>query len=156
MTDDFLARASKQINTLSAQIAEVDELVQRAETTRAKLREEQNVLEQAVAMYKKVMEIPFATREQLPLVGTLRGTVADMCAQIIQVRGGSVPVRELVQLLAGAGKFKNPKNYRSNYGTVFGTLQRDERFRKTPGKGKFGLVSSDSDQPLFAKQSLAD
>ena len=153
MEDEFLTRAQKQLNGISAQMAEMDELIERAETMRSKLREDQSVLEQAVAMYKKVMDIPTTPQEQLPLIGTLQGTVANMCAQVIEVRGGPVSVRELVRLLASAGKFKNPKNYRANYGTVFGTLQRDERFRKTPGKGEFRLASAASDEPLFAKQS---
>ena len=153
MEDEFLTRAQKQLNGISAQMAEMDELIERAETMRSKLREDQNVLEQAVAMYKKVMDIPTTPQEQLPLIGTLQGTVANMCAQVIEVRGGPVSVRELVQLLASAGKFKNPKNYRANYGTVFATLQRDERFRKTPGKGEFRLESVESDEPLFAAQA---
>ncbi len=140
MEDEFLTRAQKQLGSISAQMAETDELIERAETVRSKLREDQTVLEQTVAMYKKVMDIPVTPQEQLPLVGTLQGTVADMCAQVIEIREGPVSVRELVQLLAAAGKFKNPKNYRANYGTVFATLQRNERFTKTLGKGEFRLA----------------
>ncbi len=130
-------------------MAETDGLIERAQTISSKLREDQSVLEQTVAMYKKVMDIPVTPQEQLPLVGTLQGTVADMCAQVIEVREGPVSVRELVQLLAAAGKFKNAKNYRANYGTVFATLQRNERFTKTPRKGEFRLVSSEVAERAF-------
>lgn len=149
MEDEFLTRAQKQLDSVSAQMAETDGLIERAQTISSQLREDQSVLEQTVAMYKKVMDIPVTPQEQLPLVGTLQGTVADMCAQVIEVREGPVSVRELVQLLAAAGKFKSAKNYRANYGTVFATLQRNERFTKTPRKGEFRLASSEVAERAF-------
>ena len=76
------------------------------------------------------------------------GTISDMCAQIIEARDGPVSVRELVNFLVAAGKFRHPEKDRANYGTVFGTLQRDERFAKKRGKGEFYLISKTSPDEL--------
>ena len=77
----------------------------------------------------------------MPLIGGLSGTIADMAAQVMEAREGSVTVRDLVDILTAAGKFRNPDKDRQNYGTVYGTLQRDDRFSKIPKKGEFLLTA---------------
>ena len=152
MQDDFIARASTLIEELRSDIAGIDKVIQEAETARSKYREKLHLYEEALATYRQVMGVPTTPHDQLPLVGTLRGTIADMCAQVMELRKGPVPVGELVKILAAAGKFRDAKNYRGNYGTVFGTLQRDERFGKVHGKGVFYLTDRSAESPLFASR----
>lgn len=69
----------------------------------------------------------------------------------VRLRNGPVSVRELVTILRAAGKFRNPEKDRANYGTVFSTLQHDERFAKKRGKGEFYLIRETvpDDEPLL-------
>ena len=151
MQDEFMTRVSALIEELNSDIAEIEKTIQEAEAARSKYREKLHLFEEALATYRQVMGFPTTPKDQLPLVGTLRGTTADMCAQVIELRKGPVSVAEFVKILTAAGKFKNPKNYRGNYGTVFGTLQRDERFGKVRGKGMFYLMKDRTvESPLFA------
>jgi len=150
MQDDFIARASTLIEELRSDIAGIDKVIQEAEAARSKYREKLHLYEEALAIYRQVMGLPTTPQDQLPLVGTLRGTIADMCAQVIELRKEPVAVAELVKILTAAGKFRDSKNYRGNYGTVFGTLQRDERFGKVRGKGVFYLINRSAESPLFA------
>jgi hypothetical protein len=70
------------------------------------------------------------------------GTVASIAHELIRTHGGPMKVREIVQSLQGMGKFKT-NDARSNYGTVFGTLNDDkERFVKT-GEGEFDIKGRD-------------
>lgn len=140
MNDDFVTRVTKTITELKHHIADLEDIISDAEESRAKTRAQLALYEQSLAIYKRVMELPRTPEEQLPLVGGLAGTIADMAAQVMEAKGGSATVRELVDILTAAGKFKSPDKERLNYGTVFGTLQRDERFGKVPRKGEFYLV----------------
>ena len=149
MNDEFVRRTAELIKQLKGDIDELDAMIRQAEDHRSRIREQLALHEQALAVYRQVMELPRTPEEQLPLVGGLRGTIADMCAQIIEARGAPVSVRELVTILTAAGKFRNPEKDRGNYGTVFGTLQRDERFGKKRGKGEFYLIGKTSpSEPL--------
>lgn len=150
MDEDFISRASELTENLKKDIATLDNIIREAEDNRSKIRQQLNLYEQALAVYRQVMDLPRTPEEQLPLVGGLRGTIADMSAQIMEAKGGSVTVRELVNILTAAGKFKSPEKDRLNYGTVFGTLQRDDRFGKVPKKGEFYLLKDRSpDSALF-------
>lgn len=149
MNEEFINRASRVIRQLKMEMADLDNVIRDAESHRSRIREQLTLYEQALAVYRQVMDLPRSPEEQLPLIGGLRGTIADMSAQIIEAKGGSVSVRELVNILRAAGKFKNPDRDRANYGTVFGTLQRDERFGKIPRKGEFYLVKDESFNPPF-------
>jgi hypothetical protein len=155
MKDDFLSRSGEVIKQLKNDIDELDAMIRRAEEHRSRIREQLSLHEQALAVYRQVMELPRTPEEQLPLIGGLRGTIADMCAQVMEARGGPVTVRELVNILTAAGKFRNPEKDRGNYGTVFGTLQRDERFAKKRGKGEFYLISKSSPNALPLVSSRA-
>jgi hypothetical protein len=154
MNDEFTRRAYDYIAGLKRDISEAEAVIQKAETARQRYREQLTMFEQALAIYAQVMELPTTTLDT-PLLTTLHGTIADMCAQIIAAHGRPATVRELVTLLANAGKFKNAANYRTNYGTVFGTLQRDERFHKAPNKGVFDLAPAVAERhgPLFSQSS---
>src|SRR3990170_8722691 len=150
MNDDFISRSTQVVNQLKKDIGDLDAMITQAEEHRSRIREQLTLHEQALAVYRQVMELPRTPQEQLPLIGGLRGTIADMCAQVMEARNGPVSVRELVNVLAAAGKFRNPEKDRANYGTVFGTLQRDERFGKKRGKGEFHLLSGASpNEPLL-------
>ena len=142
MNDEFVKRSTQVVKQLQKDIEELEVMIQQAEAHRGRIKEQLNLHEQALAVYRQVMDLPRTPKEQLPLVGGLRGTIADVCAQVIEAKGRPVPVRELVTILAAAGKFRHPENYRANYGTVFGTLQRDERFAKKARKGVFYLLAS--------------
>ena len=155
MNDDFISRSTQVVNQLKKDIEELDAMVKQAEEHRSRIRKQLTLHEQALAIYRQVMELPRTPEEQLPLVGGLRGTIADMCAQIIEARDGPVSVRELVNFLVAAGKFRHPEKDRANYGTVFGTLQRDERFGKKRGKGEFYLISKISPDELPLVSSRA-
>lgn len=152
MPDDFISRINRVLQDIRRDIAEMDKTIERAEEQRARFRAQQTAYEQTLAVYRQVMGIASTPQEQLPLVGTLRGSIPDMCAQVMEIRGGPVKVVDLVDLLTAAGKFRNPANKRGNYGTVFGMLRRDERFGKTPRRGEFFLRPG-TDQPLFNVES---
>ena len=150
MNEDFINRVNQATKRLKKDIDEFDKIIREAEEHRSKIRSQLTLYEQALAVYRKVMDLPRTPEEQLPLVGGLRGSIADMSVQIIEAKGGPVTVRELVDMLTAAGKFKSPEKRRGNYGTVFSTLQRDERFGKIPNKGEFYLIKQgDADQALF-------
>lgn len=153
MNNDFISRSAQVVNQLKKDIEELDAMVKQAEEHRSRIREQLTLHEQALAVYRQVMELPRTPEEQLPLVGGLRGTIADMCAQIIEAKDGPVSVREFVNFLVAAGKFRHPEKDRANYGTVFGTLQRDERFGKKPGKGVFYLIREIPDAGLALRPS---
>ena len=155
MNDEFIGRTGELIGQLKKDIEELDAMVKQAEEHRSRIRDQLALHEQALAVYRQVMELPRTPEEQLPLIGGLRGTIADMCAQIIEARGGPVSVRELVNVLTAAGKFRNPEKDRGNYGTVFGTLQRDERFGKKRGKGEFYLIREESTAEALLPPSRA-
>ena len=156
MEDEFANRVLALIHQLRADITEIENTIRDAEVARSRFREKLNLYEQALGAYRQVMGLPTTPEDQLPLVGTLRGTISDMCAQVIELRKGPVKVSELVRILAAAGKFKDSNNYRANYGTVFGTLQRDDRFGKLAGKGVFYLLKDrTADSPLFASSAQA-
>lgn len=138
--DDFVQRVAELVRGLKKEIADLEGLISEAEGHRGRIRDQLALYEQALAVYRQVMDLPRTPEEQLPLVGGLRGTIADMSEQIIEARGEPVTVRDLVNVLRAAGKFRNPDKDRANYGTVYGTLQRDERFIKVRGKGQFYLV----------------
>jgi hypothetical protein len=150
MNEDFINRVNQATKRLKQDIDEFDKIIREAEEHRSRIRSQLTLYEQALAVYRKVMDLPRTPEEQMPLVGGLRGSIADMSVQIIEAKGGPVTVRELVDMLTAAGKFKSPDKRRGNYGTVFSTLQRDERFGKTPNKGEFYLIKQgDADQALF-------
>lgn len=66
------------------------------------------------------------------------GTVASMAHEIIRAHGGPMKIADVVASLRAMGKFQNP-DARSNYGTVFGTLNDDKgRFVKV-GEGLFEI-----------------
>ncbi len=155
MNDEFIRRTGELIRQLKKDIEELDAMVKQAEEHRSRIRDQLALHEQALAVYRQVMELPRTPEEQLPLIGGLRGTIADMCAQIIEARGGPVSVRELVNVLTAAGKFRNPEKDRGNYGTVFGTLQRDERFGKKRGRGEFYLLREESTAEALLPPSRA-
>ena len=134
---DFLKRAKSFVAGLKRDIDGLDGVIEDAEANRARLRQQLALIEQSLAVYRQVMDLPRTPEEQLPLIGGLQGTIADMAAQVIAAREGSVTVAQLVDILTAAGKFKTPENKRTNYGTVYGTLKNDERFGKVPGKGEF-------------------
>jgi len=148
MNDDFMKRVAESTKGLKKDLDELDQIIKEADENRIRIRQQLALFEQALAVYRKVMDLPRTPQEQLPLIGGLRGTIAEMCQQIIDARGGPVTVRELVDLLTSAGKFKSPEKDRHNYGTVFGTLQRDERFGKIPKKGAFYLRDSNTARAL--------
>jgi hypothetical protein len=157
MNEDFISRATKVTEGLKRDIADLDNIIREAEENRSKIRQQLALYEQALAVYRQVMDLPRTPEEQLPLVGGLSGTIADMSAQIMEAKGGSVTVRELVNVLTAAGKFKSPEKDRLNYGTVFGTLQRDDRFGKVPRKGEFYLLKDRSpDSALFPSAAPED
>lgn len=151
MNEDFINRVSQVTKRLKRDIEEFDNIIKEAEERRSKIRSQLALYEQSLAVYRQVMDLPRTPEEQLPLVGSLRGSIADMSVQIIEAKDGPVTVRELVEVLTAAGKFKSPEKRRGNYGTVFSTLQRDERFGKVPNKGEFYLVKQreDSERPLL-------
>jgi len=151
MNEDFINRVSQVTKRLKKDIEELDNLIRGAEEQRSRIRNQLALYEQSLAVYRQVMDLPRTPEEQLPLVGSLRGSIADMSVQIIEAKDGPVTVRELVEVLTAAGKFKSPEKRRGNYGTVFSTLQRDERFGKVPNKGEFYLVKQrrDSGRPLL-------
>src|SRR3990172_8452220 len=155
MNDEFVRRTGQLVKQLKSDIEELEATIRRAEEHRSRMREQLSLHEQALAVYRQVMDLPRTPEEQLPLIGGLRGTIADMCAQIMEARGGPVTVRELVNILAAASKFRNPEKDRANYGTVFGTLQRDERFGKKRGKGEFYLVKVADAEPLLPRSRTA-
>ena len=65
-------------------------------------------------------------------------TVGSIAHELIRAHGGPMKVADIVKSLQGMGKFKTV-DPRSNYGTVFGTLNDDhERFAKT-GEGEFEI-----------------
>lgn len=145
MNEDFIDRVNQVTKRLKKDIAELDNIVKEAEEQRSRIRSQLALYEQSLAVYRQVMDLPRTPDEQLPLVGSLRGSIADMSVQIIEAKGGPVTVGELVGVLTAAGKFKSPEKRRGNYGTVFSTLQRDERFGKVPNKGEFYLVKQRED-----------
>lgn len=149
MNDEFVRRSGEVIRGLKKDIDDLDAMLKQAEEHRSRIREQLALHEQALAVYRQVMDLPRTPQEQLPLVGGLRSTIADMCAQIMEARNGPVSVRELVNILGAAGKFRNPEKDRANYGTVFATLQRDERFGKKRGKGEFYLLKVADAEPLL-------
>lgn len=152
---DFLKRATDAISTLMSDIEGLDKVIEEAEENRARIRQQIALYEQSLAVYRQVMDLPRTPEEQLPLIGGLQGTIADMVAQVIAAREGSVTVAQLVDILTAAGKFKSPENKRTNYGTVYGTLKNDERFGKVPGRGEFFLVEDRSAEE-FAGTLLPD
>ena len=153
MNDDFLRRVSEATKALKKDLEDLDNIVREADESRARIRQQLALYDQSLAVYRQVMDLPRTPEEQLPLIGGLSGTIADMCAQIMEARGGSVTVRELVNLLTAAGKFRSPEKDRHNYGTVFGTLQRDERFLKVPKKGEFYLKDPNAGPALYRRST---
>jgi hypothetical protein len=149
MNEDFIDRVIQVTRRLKGEIGELDKLIKEGEEHRSRIRSQLALYEQSLAVYRQVMDLPRTPDEQLPLVGSLRGSIADMSVQIIEAKGGPVTVGQLVDVLTAAGKFKSPEKRRGNYGTVFSTLQRDERFGKVPNKGEFYLVKQAEDMALF-------
>ena len=144
--EDFMARATHAIAGLKRDIANLDKIVADAEESRSRLRQQMGLFDQSLAVYRQVMDLPRTPEEQLPLIGALEDTISNMCAQIMEAKSGSATVRELVNTLTAAGKFKNPDKDRQNYGTVYGTLQRDDRFSKVPKKGEFFLLDRSAEE----------
>lgn len=144
MSGDFISRAFEATKGLKLDLAALDTIIADAEESRSRIRQQIALYDQALAVYRQVMDLPRTPEEQLPLIGGLSGTIADMAAQVIEAKGGRVTVRELVDILTAAGKFRNPEKDRQNYGTVYGTLQRDDRFSKVPKKGEFFLIEDRS------------
>lgn len=142
--DDFQKRAKGFVAGLKRDIDGLDKVIEDAEANRVRIRQQLALFEQSLAVYRQVMDLPRTPDEQLPLIGGLQGTIADMAAQVIAAREGNVTVAQLVDVLTAAGKFKTPENKRTNYGTVYGTLQADARFGKVSGKGEFFLVEDRS------------
>ena len=153
--DDFLKRAEGFISGLKRDIDGLDRVIADAEENRVHIRQQLALFEQSLAVYRQVMDLPRTPEEQLPLIGGLQGTIADMAAQVIAAREGKVTVAQLVDVLTAAGKFKTPENKRINYGTVYGTLKNDERFGKVPGKGEFFLVEDRSAEEFARTQPPA-
>lgn len=144
--DDFLKRAEGFISGLKRDIDGLDRVIADADENRVRIRQQLALFEQSLAVYRQVMDLPRTPEEQLPLIGGLQGTIADMAAQVIAAREDNVTVAQLVDVLTAAGKFKTPENKRTNYGTVYGTLKNDERFGKVPGKGEFFLVERSDEE----------
>lgn len=65
------------------------------------------------------------------------GTVATIAYEYIRNHGGPMKVADVVKMLSAVGKFKSP-DARSNYGTVYGTLNADDRFVRV-GEGQFEI-----------------
>ncbi len=142
--EDFLKRVEGLVAGLKRDIDGLDKVIEDADANRVRIRQQLALFEQSLAVYRQVMDLPRTPEEQLPLIGGLQGTIADMAAQVIAAKEGNVTVAQLVDILTAAGKFKSPENKRTNYGTVYGTLKNDERFGKVTGRGEFFLVEDRS------------
>lgn len=83
------------------------------------------------------------------------GTVASIAHELIRTHGGPMKVSDIVRALQGMGKFKTI-DARSNYGTVFGTLNDDHaRFVKA-GEGMFEIRERSSvHQAALSAASMA-
>ena len=112
--DDFQKRAEGFVAGLKRDIDGLDKVIEDAEANRVRIRQQLALFEQSLAVYRQVMDLPRTPDEQLPLIGGLQGTIADMAAQVIAAREGNVTVAQLGDVLTAAGKFKTPEKKRTN------------------------------------------
>lgn len=145
MDSDFERAAQERIASLNRRIEELAEREAELRAERSQVSAELEDVQGALEVYRDIMGIsPPSAGSTIPMMspgdGIPKGTIADMCAAYIR-QHGPTDVGELVEFLATRDKFKAGGHPRGRYGTVFGTLKRDSRFVKTPGRGRFSLAN---------------
>jgi hypothetical protein len=164
MADDFITQVQRRVAEIGredAQLAAQEDGVRRK---RADLREQMGELQASLRVYREFMGVP---ADPQPPVGVglfddvPMGTIADMAMAVISKRGEPMKVAEITRALESLGKMKpEDEGGRGNYGSVYGTLKRDRRFRLLDA-GRFGLVgstngsASELEQPAWQSRSGA-
>jgi hypothetical protein len=144
--DEFTTRAERELKRLAIHEAELEREAEALRLRRVDVQQRILRLNISLAMYRDVMNqqaTPEQTereRERAPLPPELRpkATIADMAASIMSAHGGTMRVRDVLTELTQAGKLRGSHG---DYGTVYGTLQRDPRF-EWAAKGEFRLASA--------------
>lgn len=142
--EDFIALAERQ---LADYVREDGALAAQEEGVRRKRSEIQQRIDDirsSIRVYRDLMGIgaeqppqPVGLFDDIPM-----GTIADMAAVILKKQGQPMKVAEVARVLEATGKLKAGKtSAHQNYGTVYGTLQRDRRFERL-AQGRFGLAAT--------------
>ena len=143
-THEFESTLVNELAVLRREDQELAKKEAELRSRRSEVASKVGELQTALRVYREVMRIPSVEPSPAgsPLVGEIPlGTIADMCAAYMEMRGGAADVSELVAFLEQRGKFRSNGHPRGHYGTVFGTLQRDLKFDKEEGRGRFILHS---------------
>lgn len=147
MTDDFIVQVERKLTELrrdDTQLAAQEEGVRRK---RNDLRGQMAELQASLRVYRDFMGVP-AEPSPATSIGLFddvpMGTIADMASGVIRKRGEPMKVADITRALESLGKLKpEDEGGRGNYGSVYGTLKRDRRFRLLEA-GKFGLADMES------------
>ena len=130
---ELLSSAEADAAELRRKDAELAEQEDRVRLARADVRTQLADLTRAIEVMRKYMKLP-ATPEQ----PTARSqSVAQLSYEIMLTNGGQMGVRELLAELVKVGKLKGGT---SDYGTVFGALQRNSALFTKVGPGQFATV----------------
>jgi hypothetical protein len=146
MTDELIQRVDQELQDLAAEdgtLASQEEDVRRR---RNEIRGRMAYLTNGLEFVRNIMErqvgatpeAGFFEASAVP-TRTMTGTqtVADLSAEMMKQRGGTMKVRDILVELVKLGKLKGAK---ADYGTVFGTLSRNPaRFRRV-SPGEFELA----------------
>jgi len=140
-----------EIKTLEARDTELASTEEEIRRERAEVRSRVNELNRALSIYRSVMGLPNASKppaasELFPqasmsfTVGAqATRTIADIAEDYMAEHGGRAKVTDIVRELV---RLKRLKGKHGDYGTVYGTLKRNERRFIWVGEGEFAVAGS--------------
>lgn len=143
-TEDFLERAESELRRIVAEDKALMAQEEGVRRKRAEFAEQIRRLRDSVTTYRDLMGIAEDPKPNNSLFAppVQIGTIAEMAARYASERGGTVKIADVTKWLEHVGKLTHGgggESARGNYGTVYGTLSRDRRFKKV-GEGEFALV----------------
>lgn len=148
-TDPFIERASSEILTLERRDATLADSEDQIRRERAEIKTRLLDLARLVAVYRDFMGLSAkAGLKPSPMFpemasssangSTATRTMADIAEDFMREHGGRAKMTDLLAEMRRVGRLHGKDN---DYGSLFGTLKRNEkRFRKA-GPGEFELVS---------------
>lgn len=155
--DEFITQVERKLGELRRDdhaLAAQEEGVRRR---RAELRSQMNELQASIRVYREFMGMPveLAPRATTGLFDDIpMGTIADMSYAVVAKNGGPMKVADITRALEELGKLKpDSDGARGNYGSVYGTLKRDRRFRRA-GTGSFGIAPTESRNGMASEREL--
>jgi hypothetical protein len=152
-SDEFMARLDQDLRDLATSETRLAAEEESIRARRNELRVRIADLTRLRDVYREYMGMQPVSQSDRGLFDTTEmprtGTIADMAYVALKQHGGPMRVKDVQAELTRVGKLRGAQG---DYGTLFGSLARDPRFKKA-GRGLFRIADSTNGTEQPAEQS---